>query len=215
MARSRGRLSGLLKEYRSLAGGTPTAGSRLGGFEEWLKGQRSVEVTNAIPPGAKRLFPLSIYAFGRDYDVINPAITAVKTKASAYTLSGIARIGGTFDTVLGHNLPTADADAATFEEGFYPALAKVSMTAAGATETNRRSGITNQLYPYTYRRTFGCPFGRVVANPEEDYVERMAAITAALGPITGFISVSFEPEIWRKQGTSAAFDPATDGVTVT
>ena len=204
-----------MREHRALVGATPTAGTKLAGFRDWLNGERSTEVTNTLPPGAKRLFPLSIYAFGRDYDAIDPAITAVKTKASAYSLSGLARIGGTFDNVLGHNLPTADANAATFEEGFYPALAKVSMTAAGATEVSRRSGVTNQLYDYRYRRTFGLPFGRAVATPEQDYLERIAAVTAALENVTGFLSVTFEPEVWRKQGSSAEFDPATDAVSVT
>lgn len=213
MARSSARLSKLLSEYRA-AGGVASGDGRLAGFDQWLKGQRRVEVTNTLPPNARKRFPVKLFAFGLDYQSADEGYAAVATTASAYALSGIQRIGGTFTTTLGHNLPELVKDAARFESGFYPALANVKMTATGATQVQRRSGITNQLYPYTYGRSFGCPFGRAVADPEKDYVERMAEISDDLQGKTGFVSVTFAAEVWRRKTTAGEFVPGTNGVPV-
>lgn len=213
MARRRGRYSALIKEYRD-AGGVAAGDGRLAGFDQWLKGLRSVEVDNQIPAGGRKLFPVPLYSFGLDYQAANPSYAVVMATASAYSLSGMARIGGTFGVTLGHNVPEEDADMARFEQGFYPALAKVKMTATGATEVNRRSGITNQLYKYTYGRTFGLPFGRRVAQPEEDYVERVKAVSDDLRGKPGFVSVAFENEVWRMKSSAGEFVAGTDGVPV-
>ena len=198
-------------------------------FHQWVTGQRKITVDpsrklsgEARKPVATAIFPFS---FNADMTAVADE-HYVRVTMSKYSYFGWKNRMSTVLTDLGLGWKIPDSTNRERPEGFFPAMARITLTkTSGATtetpEANHRSGITNQEYSYIQRRTFSLPFGRTIKDivsmddgavvtelEKADYEEVIAVLEAkVLGQTVGTTEYAgipdarrlfFDPEVYRQ-----------------
>lgn len=185
-------------------------------YLDYLQGKRSITVDNPAPDGAKDLYALYLLPFSRDYDAAGTN-TRFIVGGSGYAMNMWFGTGKRInvtnaDALLGHDADAAEKTAAVPQDGFYPALCRVTVSRGTAAVTSRTSGKTGESYDYKARRTSQMPFGRNKTTPEEDYLERKKAIATELSALDPKPSFGFEAEVLRETPVpEVEFNPSNTG----
>lgn len=174
---SRPRFSFLERALKA-AGGTPAAGSRLGNYAEFKKGNRAIEVSKKLSPAQRKRYAIALVPFNK-----TPADTTAekkyRTTITQYSNEGRKLLTTLTDTKLGFFEIAAGNQPGN---GYYPAILRlfVPTNAETPTKTNPTSGITGQKYSRTAGASYTVPFGRLGSDlTQGEEVRRLELIEDA------------------------------------
>lgn len=158
--RNRSRFSRLNEQLRNI-GGVPSGTGATTEYFRYLTGQKKLTIPNAIDGAARQIIDVGVIPFATTPTGTTPA-NRYRHGITAYSYNGLRDRTG--------NLTLSDFGVYLLEGGeqindnFFPALLRCSYTRSGATNNPaKRSGITNEPYSYTPKRTFSFPLGRTVS----------------------------------------------------
>lgn len=202
MPRRRRRFSDLERQFRE-SGGTASPGSRLAGYIEFKKGERSITVEKVLTSAQRKRYGYAILPFG-----ITPADSDPERYAASIT--AYSHAGRNSLNLSNARLGYENIDAATNQsENFYPALIRVFVRSSD-TKTNPTSGVTGKKYKRLPGSTYSIPFGRTITSvtdsetgATESTIDKVDEEDVRLSLITyvktqtNVSSVSSEPEVFK------------------
>jgi hypothetical protein len=202
MPRRRRRFSDLEKQFRE-SGGTAAPGSKLAGYIEFKKGERTITVEKVLTSTQRKRYGFGILPFG-----VTPADTTPKRYAAPIT--AYSNTGRTSLNLSNARLGYENIDADTEQsENFYPALLRVFVRSSD-TKTNPTSGVTGKKYKRLPGSTYGIPFGRTITSVTDqesgttestidkvDEEDVKSSLMTFVRVQTNVSSVSYEPEVFR------------------
>lgn len=191
-------------------------------YANYLKGNVVVTIDRPAPPDYRERVAGGVIPFGISPDTTASAKNHVRVTVTRGALGILNALGllTTADNKFG--LISDAAQITDSPEGFYPALAKITLIPQGTV------AITTGLSPYTGRkrnympgRSGSVPFGRgnptaqpdakgkaQATNADIDFTDAAEAIKAAIQGVASFTGkkrVSIEAEVWRAGRPEPAF----------
>lgn len=201
MPRPRGRLG--LAFYRKLTDQQKTY------FKGVLDGTNEYKVTRKPAATELKRYNCAIIPFG-----VTPGTDVAAAKVLVNPTAQALKIAKAFDSSLNiFALDTSPANTTGAEDGFYPALCKLTVRPTTVTIDNRKSQFTDKEYKYKPSRSGSIPFGRGTTTvtdaktsvaettiDQADYEDVRSSIEKAVrqATLTGltYSSMSFTPEYW-------------------
>lgn len=206
MPRNRSRFADLERQFRE-SGGVAAPGSRLAAYIEYKSGKtKATRRKPALTAAQRKRFGVSLVPFNKEQGAAVDQTERYVSSITSYSLNGAKSLGLNTGTDLGYENQVVGGKSAITGGGYYPAILRPFVPAAGVAPTTPLSGITKKEYKYQSGSSYGIPFGKRTANADTDCEEdRRVALSATVrtgGTGGAATSVGYEPEVWRKEQDS-------------